>query len=226
MNETETPKITQKSFDLLDGLAADNSKDWFDAHCDEVKASLQAPFAATLHAVSARLPGTDMELMGSADTMFRMNRDVRFSKDKRPYRESVAGLLTPSGAKKETDGVVYVELSPDGGWAGGGYYKLPTKALNVLRDRIVAKSDDRADTKAEIEARGGALVRDDSLTSMPRGYADHADGPLADELKLKSLLVRGDLPKSAWLDGTAPERIAATALAVAPLIAFGRAARG
>lgn len=222
---TDVATVTRKSFDLLDGLAEDNSKEWFDAHREDVREHLTEPFAAMLHAVSARLVGTDMPLMGGPDTMFRMNRDVRFSKDKRPYRESIAGLLTPSGTKAEAEGVVYVELGPDGGWAGGGFYKLPTSNLNVLRDRMIAKPNAWVSAKDEIAARGGTLMRDDALKTMPRGYAEHAEGPLADDLRLKSLLVRGDLTKAAWLDGTVAERVASIALACAPLIAFGRTAQ-
>ncbi len=225
MSDTKSPKITAKSFELLDGLANDNSKDWFDEHRDEVKAWLLAPFAAMLHDVSARLADSDLRVKGSSDTMFRMNRDVRFSKDKRPYRESVAGLLTPSGTKKEMEGVVYVELGSDGGWVGGGYYKLPTTELNVIRDRIVWSQDDWAATKAEIEKRGGALSREDSLKGMPRGYEEHDESDIADDLRLKSLLVRGDIPKSAWLDDTIGERVAEIALAIAPLIEFGQRAK-
>lgn len=221
---TDTPKITAKSFALLEGLAADNSKEWFDAHREDVRSYLLEPFAAALLAISARLVGTDAPLQGSEATMFRMNRDVRFSKDKRPYKESVSGLLTPSGTKKEDGGLVYVELGVDGGWCGGGFYKLPTKALNVIRDRMVERPDEWETTRRTIAKRGGEPMRTDALKRMPRGYEDHADSALAGDLRLKSLIVRADLPKSAWLDGTAPERIARTALACAPLIAFGNTA--
>lgn len=225
MPPADMPKVTAKSFTLLEGLAVDNSKEWYDAHREDVRSYLLEPFAAALLAVSARLVGTDAPLRGSEATMFRMNRDVRFSKDKRPYKESVSGLLTPFGTKKEDGGLVYVELSVDGGWCGGGFYKLPTKALNAIRDRMVERRDEWETTRETIAERGGELMRTDALKRMPRGYEDHADGALADDLRLKSLIVRADLPKSAWLDGTAPERIARTALACARLIAFGNAAR-
>lgn len=225
MSATDTTKVTAKSFALLEGLAADNSKEWFDTHRKDVRGRLLEPFAAALLATSARLVGTDVPLHGSEATMFRMNRDVRFSKDKRPYKESVSGLLTPSGTKKEDSGLVYVELDVDGGWCGGGFYKLPTKALNAIRDRMVERPDEWEAARRTIAERGGELMRTDALKRMPRGYEDHAESALADDLRLKSLIVRADLPKSAWLDGTAPERIARTALACAPLIAFGNAAR-
>ena len=158
--------------------------------------------------------------------MLRMNWDVRFSKDKRPYRKSVAvaGLLTPSGTKKEDSGLVFIELSGDGGWCGGGFYKLPITQLNAIRDRMVERQDDWRSTVEAVTERNGELMRGDALKRMPRGYEGHAEGDLADDLRLKNLIVRAELPKSAWLEGTANEGIARTTLACLPLIAFGNAA--
>lgn len=63
--------VTAASFDLLEGLAADNSKDRFDAHRAEVKSHLIAPFASMLEAVSVRIAATDFPLSAGAQTMFR-----------------------------------------------------------------------------------------------------------------------------------------------------------
>lgn len=218
-------QLGQRAFDLLAGLAEENSKAWYDAHRAEMKAELLEPFAAMLESVTAALEDAAVPLRGGSRTMFRMNRDVRFSADKRPYRESVAGLLTPSGTKAESDGVVYVELNLAGGWAGGGFYQLPTPELNVLRRHIVSHPDDWQRVKAETADRGAAWMTDERLKRMPRGFEDHASSDLAHDLRLKNLVVRSDLSIPAWLDGSIAGRVAAVALACMPLLAFGSAAR-
>lgn len=125
-----------RAFDLLEGLEADNSKGWFDAHRDEVRTLLQEPFAATLSAISDRLASSETPLSGSERTMFRMSRDVRFSNDKSPYSTHVSGVLTRSGAKSEADGVAYLHLEKHGGFVAVGWYKLiPSVAM---RSRLVA----------------------------------------------------------------------------------------
>ena len=68
--------------------------------------------------------------------MFRMNRDVCFSKDKSPYKTSVSGLLTSSGTKAETAGMVCADLNATGGWVAGGFYRLPTAQLSLIGQRI------------------------------------------------------------------------------------------
>lgn len=71
-----------------------------------MKRHLQDPFEALLEGVTAKLAGTEIPLKGGRQTTFRMNRDVRFSNDKRPYHEHVSGVLTPSGTKAEAAGVL------------------------------------------------------------------------------------------------------------------------
>ena len=223
--EIRSPRFSEKSFALLRELSENNNRDWYKAHREQIETHLREPFAAVLHQVSNHLDGTDTPLRGGPETMFRMNRDVRFSKDKRPYRESVAALLTPSGTKAEAEGVVYAELNAHGGWAGGGFYQMPTKQLNVLRDHIVMFPDAWLETVETIRARGADLVEDDRLKGMPRGYEQHSEEPIAQWLKFKSLLVRSELPQSAWLDGSIAEKLADVVHACDPLIRFGKDAR-
>ncbi len=223
---TTGPRFNQRAFDLLAGLSEENTKAWYDAHRAEMKAELLEPFAAMLESVTTALDETQAQLRGSSRTMMRMNRDVRFSANKRPYRESVAGLLTPSGTKAEAEGFVYVELNLAGGWAGGGFYQLPTAELNVLRRHIVSHPDDWQRVKAETADHGVAWMTDGRLKRMPRGFEDHAASDLAEDLRLKNLVVHRDLSISAWLDGSIADRVAAVALACLPLIRFGANARG
>ena len=103
--------ISETSFALLTELAANNSKEWYDAHKADIKTHCLTPFGEMLEHVSNRLIDGPLPLEGSTKTMFRMNRDVRFSKDKSPYKTSVSGMLTPSGTKAEIAGMVYVEMN-------------------------------------------------------------------------------------------------------------------
>lgn len=163
--------FSDRAFELLAKLEADNSKDWFDAHRDEVRQQLQQPFAATLEAISERLRATETPLSGNEKTMFRMNRDVRFSNDKSPYNTHVSGMLTRSGSKAEADGIVYLQLSASGGFVAVGWYKLSPKELGPIRDRMV---EHPSKLKAMVEAlakNGLELSEEQSLTAMPRGYA-------------------------------------------------------
>ncbi|MEL6475652.1 MAG: TIGR02453 family protein [Pseudomonadota bacterium] len=213
-------QFTKKSFELLIDLAANNEREWFKAHKAEFDTWLLDPFAETLEAISNRLGASDMDLRGGKKTMFRMHRDVRFSKDKSPYKTNVSGLLSPCGDKRENEGFAYLQLDAEGGFAAAGRYNLNPKALGPIRDRILEEPDKFGEILDGLRADGLDLDRSMSLSSMPRGYAEHSEHRFASELKLKSMIVREDLPKSAWKNGEVVERVAALGLNARAFIGF------
>ncbi|GAA0645999.1 DUF2461 domain-containing protein [Brevundimonas lenta] len=100
---------------FLSGLAANNDRDWFTAHRatydDGLKPALEALIAATTAACAAR----KLPLGGEARrSLFRIHRDIRFSKDKRPYKSHVSATLTRDGGKL-SPGLVYIHIEPEGG---------------------------------------------------------------------------------------------------------------
>ena len=217
--------ISETAFDLLAALEADNSKAWFDAHREAMRDQVQRPFAGLLATVSERLAGGSLPLKGDESTMFRMNRDVRFAKDKSPYNAHVSGVLTRGGTKKEDDGLTYLQMDAYGGLVACGFHNLPPKALAPIRDRIVARPAEFDKAVWTITAAGFGLADDDVLIGMPYGYAQYADAPFADYLKLKSLVVTAKLPKVAWTSGSVVDDAVRMTEACAGLIEFGRAAR-
>ncbi|MEM9233345.1 MAG: DUF2461 domain-containing protein [Pseudomonadota bacterium] len=219
-----SPRLTQKAFELLEGLKQNNTREWFEEHREEFRDQVQDPFAAILEAVSDRLAGENPALSGSRKTMFRLHRDVRFSKDKTPYSTHVSGVLTPSGTKNEGGGLVYLHCDTTGGMMAAGFYKLSASDLEPIRQRIIDKPAAFRAALKDIEKAGLALQRENSLTKMPRGFEDHKDHEFADELKLKSLVVMKELPKSAWTKGDVVERAESLARASLALIRFGGAA--
>ncbi|MEM0985561.1 MAG: DUF2461 domain-containing protein [Pseudomonadota bacterium] len=204
--------FSDRSFQLLSELAVNNDRDWFKAYKDEFEQVLLDPFAATLEAISHRLQDRGMNFTGGKKTMFRMNRDVRFSRDKSPYKTNVSGMLTPGGEKRESGGFVYLQLQHNGGFAAFGRYNLRPAALGPIRDKILEKPERFRAILTEVQSTGLDLVRDDSLKSTPRGYSEHSDHPHADELKLKSMMVRIDLTADEFKSGAAVDRVSETAL--------------
>ena len=216
--------ISDTSFDLLARIAQNNTKDWYDVHKADIKTYCLIPFGEMLEHVSNRLIDSPLPLEGSAKTMFRMNRDVRFSKDKSPYKTSVSGLLTPSGTKAETAGMVYAELNATGGWVAGGFYRLPTAQLGLIRQRIVDETSAYQAVLDGLTDAGTELADIDRLTRMPKGFSEYEDHPKAEDIKRKSFIVRADIPKKAWLNGDVTGIVAGLARQTMPLIGFGKAA--
>jgi uncharacterized protein (TIGR02453 family) len=208
------------SFAFLEDLAANNDRDWFTANKGVFATRLERPFIHLLETLSHRLQDAPRPITGGKATLFRMNRDVRFSEDKRPYKTNLSGLLTPSGSKKEAGGIVYVHIDATGGFAAAGYYGLSPAELGPIRDAMIARAGEFARIKADLAKAGRDFDRSDSLTGMPKGFADQADHPHAAEIRLKSLILREDMGRDVWLSGEVIDRIEALARDAMPLLAF------
>lgn len=199
-------KLTPAAFRLLDDLAENNERAWYKAHQEQIEARLLDPFGEVLAAVSDRLAKKKIRLAGGPDTMFRMNRDVRFSKDKRPYKENVSGLLTRDGTKKSSGTILYFQCEAGGGFLAFGTYMPSTDTLNRVRQRVIEKAGDFAKVRRALDKYGHGFADLGRLKRMPRGFEAHEAHDHAEVLKHKSLIVRVDLPKKAWLTGDVVER--------------------
>lgn len=217
--------FTPRSFELLEALAQNNDKQWFAQHREEFKTHVREPFAAFLEDVTDRLSGTEIALLGSAHTMFRQARDIRFSPDKRPYSVSVSGLLTESGSKNEGGRLAYVELKAGGGRIGGGMHQPAAKDLEPVRRRIIDEPDE-FDRVLEVLNEADLVIEDTSaVKSMPRGFSQHGGHQHADVIRLKQLLAMRTIPKPAWIDNSAADRATEAVLALQSLYEFIGSAR-
>jgi len=176
----------REAIEFYRGLEADNSKSYWQAHKAVYDASVKVPMAA--FAVEVDESFRPMHL-------FRPNRDVRFSKDKSPYK-------THSGAVAETDGgaMVYVQLSASGLMAAAGYYMMRPDQLARYREAI------DSDAAAELEAIAAALARkklpvvsggEGDLKTAPKGY--RRDHPRIDWLRRKGLIIAKDFGTPSWM---------------------------
>jgi uncharacterized protein (TIGR02453 family) len=213
------------TFGFLDDLSDNNTRDWFTANKEVFERHLETPFVHLLETLSNRLSDMDRPLSGGAATVFRMNRDIRFSPDKRPYKTNLSGLLTPSGTKGEAGGLVYLHLDSMGGFAASGFYNLSPAQLAPIRDAMIERAGGFDEVKASLAQAGRDLDRSDSLTSMPKGFTEHAGHRHAAEIRLKSLMVRQPLARENWLSGEVVDLVENLARDTAPLLAFagGRA---
>lgn len=219
---TETLGFSRATFSFLRGLTENNEKAWFDAHRDDYERDVREPFAATLEAAADATVGGPWELHGGRETMFRINRDVRFAKDKSPYKTNVGGLLTANGEKGESSGVAYLHLEDGGGFVACGYYQLTPTRLIAIRDRIIADADEFDAVLDGLAERHRTLSDQDSLRSMPRGYSEYADHRHAEQLRRRSFMVSQNLTQKDWITGDVVGKTAAVVADGADLAAFLR----
>ncbi len=167
----------EHAVDFYDGLVADNSKSYWTDNKSTYLEDVRAPMEALL----AELSGEFATDFGKA-TVFRPYRDVRFAKDKTPYKTHCGGVIEPGRGA----GAYYVELSPAGIRVGGGCFHLQSDQLRRFRTAVAEDIHGPALAKilTKLE-KGGWEIKGDRLATRPRGY--DADHPRLDLLRYRSV---------------------------------------
>lgn len=115
-------------------LAANNHKEWFDEHRKRYEASVKKPMEQFVAEVINRIKQHQPEVsIPPKDAIFRINRDIRFSADKTPYKTNTSALITPGGRKDMLGKGIYLELGPEHLGIYGGFYQLDTATLLQVR---------------------------------------------------------------------------------------------
>ena len=187
---------------FYEGLEADNTKAYWTDHKDVYDRAVRAPLDAVL---------ADLAPEFGPAKVFRPYRDVRFSKDKTPYKTHAAAVV-------EADGSLYVQIGADGLFVGGGFWHTASDQVQRLR---AAVDDDLSGRRLRelLDGLAGWEVLGERLKRMPRPYS--ADHPRADLLLHKSLAAGLRLEPAEWLHTSeCRERVAAAWRQVQPLNAW------
>jgi uncharacterized protein (TIGR02453 family) len=134
------PYFSQEYLNFFMELAANNHKDWFDLNRSRYENHVKKPFSAFTQALidelSIKYP-VFKDLLAK-DCMFRINRDIRFSKDKTPYKLMCSAVVSPEGKKSTAINGIYFELTPEHVRVYGGVYEIDKESLQELREGIAA----------------------------------------------------------------------------------------
>ena len=197
-----TGGFPEEALVFYEGLEADNTKAYWTDHKAVYERAVREPLDALLAELAPEF--------GTAK-VFRPYRDVRFSKDKSPYKTAAAAVL-------EGDGSLYLQLGADGLYVGGGYWHTETDQVQRLR---AAVDDDRSGRalQAVLDGLAGWEVMGERLKRVPKPYAP--DHPRADLLVHKTLAAGLRFEPAEWLHtAECGERVAAAWRQVQPLNAW------
>ena len=123
--------------DFFSGLMKNNSREWFDKNRKVYETEVKNPFKSLVEHMISKIHEHDPEVQIEAkDAIFRINRDIRFSKDKTPYQTHVSANISPGGRKSPHPGF-YFQLSAKRLMIGGGVYQLEKDHLYQVRDEIL-----------------------------------------------------------------------------------------
>ena len=207
---------------FLKDLKKNNNKPWFDAHRKEYE-SAKSDFMTFVQTVIDKHSKSDptIKSISAKDCMFRINRDVRFSKDKSPYKTNMGAYIN-RGGKKSLFGGYYFHCEPGQAFVGGGLWMPMPPELNKVRQEVDYNFDafKKIITSKKFKSVYKDLSRDPEyvLTRVPKGY--DADNPAAEYLKMKSFVALNSLNDA---DLTSKDLLKKTTVAfeaLQPLIEF------
>lgn len=202
-------------------LAANQDRAWFQANRDIYERDVLAPLRALVADLGSEFSRRGVGLTADPlKAVFRIHRDVRFSRDKAPYKIHAGAVLSRDGGKSAF-GIFYIHIDPAGSFAACGFYQPEPKYLEALR---TAMFEEREKLRAALDvafASGGELIREDALIRLPRGFEHTAGTEAADWVKLRHLVVRWPISPASLAEPGLLGTLAGYGEAAKPLLAFG-----
>ncbi len=184
---SQPPHISSDLFQFLADLKENNSKEWFHANKKRYEAQVREPLLQFIRDFGARLPEispyyrADPRKVGGS--LFRIHRDVRFAKDKSPYKTTAGVQFRHESGKDAHAPGFYLHMEPDNVFVGVGMWRPDTKTLNKVRDAIIEKPERWQAVLADKRFTDIYELVGESLKRCPKGY--DPNHPLIVELRRK-----------------------------------------
>jgi uncharacterized protein (TIGR02453 family) len=190
MSEKDTfAGFPSRTLTFLRGIRKNNTKTWFDAHPADYDEFFVAPAKLFVEAVGVRLAELAPEIVAEPrinGSIFRINKDVSFSKDKRPYKDHLDFAFW-KGEKKASSSSLFFRVSPDGIYVGTAAHSCPQFAKS-FRPAVADESSGKSLAAVAKKIRkAGYELEGTHYKRIPRGFAD--DGPAAEFLLHDALYV-------------------------------------
>lgn len=207
---------------FLRGLADNNDPAWFKPRREEYELLVRGPMIALVADLLTMAAARKLPLTGEpAKAVFRIHRDVRFAKDKRPYKTHCGASLSRTG-EKLAPGLFYIHIEPGGCFVACGFWHPDPPLLDGLRRRILAAPDRFLKVVRALDAKGMPIAADeDAAKRLPRGCEAGAGTPVEAFLKHRNLIVRHALSDADVQGAALPALLLDRYGAARPLLDFG-----
>jgi uncharacterized protein (TIGR02453 family) len=210
-------------------LGANNERAWFEANKQRFRDSVQAPMSAFIAAMAPRLKKISKNFVAdprpNGGSMFRIYRDIRFAKDKSPYKEHAACNFRHVHGKDVHAPGFYMHFGADEVFFGGGMWMPPPDALLKIREAIAKRQAAwKSVRKDKSFARTFGDIEGETLIRAPRGF--DPTHPLIEDIRKKSFFA---MHQSSVKDASSPkfvDDVTGAFKAASPLMKFLCSAQG
>ncbi len=217
------PGFPPELFTFLKSLKDNNNREWFNDNKPQYKEYVVEPVCDFIFAMSPRLEKISRYYVADSrahgGSMFRIYRDTRFSRDKKPYKEHVGCQFRHVAGKDVHAPGFYLHIEPGNIRIGGGIWRPPNPVLNQIRTRIVEKPDEwKAIINNTTFKKRFDSVDGDQLRRPPNGFSK--DAPHMKDLKRKSYFMMQKHEDETLLQPGILSEVERVFKAVSPLMAF------
>ena len=197
---TQFQGFPQEIFSFLSDLSSNNRKAWFDANKTRFRRVVEQPVQDFVSAMCVRLIHASSDITQLEGKVFRIHRDIRFSKDKTPYKTHIGIRFSEDASKNCAAPFFYVQLEAEKLLFATGQKEFEGEALDRYRTAVMDAETGRVlDTLVNKMRFSGASLQGEQLQKVPRGYpADHARANL---LRFKGLYIESSLPVTQQICG-------------------------
>ncbi len=214
--------ITPELFTFLRELQENNNREWFQANKKRFEAQVREPLLQFVTDFGIRLAEISPHFLADArksgGSLFRINRDIRFSKDKSPYKTNSGLQFRHESGKDVHAPGFYLHLEPDSVFVGVGIWHPENKTLGKIRDAIVETPEKWQAAISDAEFTQTFALSGDSLKRPPRGY--DADHPFIEDLKRKDFIAVTEYPEQDTYAAGFMDQFSDTCRKASPFMAF------
>jgi len=206
---------------FLKRLKKNNNRNWFQKHKEEYEELVKLPMQSLIVEMGSYFHEFDPEFEAHPKrSLFRIYRDVRFSKDKRPYKTHVAAHFVRRGKPKGLEGLgYYLHIEPGEVFLGAGIYIPSGDQLKKIRAAMVSRSKEFLDIVGDRKLkRVFGPIEGEKLKRIPQGY--DPDHPMGEWLKHKQFWVGVSWPEKKSHPQKFAREAAGTFKIAAPLVGF------
>jgi len=199
-------KIEKATFDFLNNLKVNNNREWFQDHKSEYEAALQN-VTAFIEQIIIKLSDLDPHInqeISAKKCLFRIYRDVRFSKNKDPYKSWFAAGISVDG-RKLAGPEYYIHIEPDGTFIAVGYWRPEKQHLDAIRQEIDYNPKELFSALEKGGWKAEDLSSEDKLKRPPAGYA--VDNEHIELLKHRSFILSTNLGRKEMESSKALESV-------------------
>jgi len=220
MENTQFSGFGTQAFPFLKALKFHANREWFAENKAIYESEVKNPLGDLSEAAGDACEAAGLPFRGNRKTSpFRIYRDVRFSKDKNPYKTNASAVLSRTATKKDTGGI-YMHFEPENCFIASGLWYPPSPQLKAMREQIMARTEGFLDIEQSLKKKGLLFSTERTLTRLPNAFKTAEGEELQRLLKLKMFIVNKPIPEDLALSKDLIKEVVTFGKDVLPLMEF------